>query len=316
MPAINAITRPLTPVLTTDGQGTSSSTAAATSAQPSSSIDQFESVSSTGESKPLAPAKRVKVFYRWTSEEEAQGLTKPGGLTLGNIRQYIDNDANFLGDGIYMAESAITAQMYGPSLVEVWVDESLIEDGHFEHFGGIGRDWWLGQIDQVIEAKGVNIATLDSNEYTEYDNVSALLGDCGVYYRPFTGSTLDRKELEIMVSHSEGAKGLVFQKELDNRSYEWSTDASGKLSAIEYTADGYPVGPLAKKYCTKANKASFKAYNGETSSEASHYEGLKPVGFDNDLKGLSKKNIIYRAWVLWKTIRAAIVNCCTGGAAE
>jgi hypothetical protein len=312
MSVINKTTRTPAPVLTTTGPETSSLPVAPVAAQSSASVDQLESVSVVKASAAPAPEKRVKVFYRWTSEEEATGLTTPGGLTLGNIRQYIDNDANFLGDGIYMAESPITAQMYGDSLVEIWVDESLVEDGKFAHFGGIGRDWWLGQIDEVVEAKGVDLGKLDSNEYTEYGDAAALLSECGVYYRPFTGAALDRKELEVLASYSEDNKGAVFQKELDNRSYQWSTDASGKLSAIEYSAAGYAVGPLAKKYCTKANQASFKAYTGETSGDASQYQGLKPVGFDNDLKALSKKNIIYKLWVLWKTIRAAIVGCFTG----
>jgi len=308
MPVINTNTRTLTPVLTT-GVTNSSSAAATPVAQPSSSVDRFEGASSIGTNGSSAPSKRVKVFYRWTSAQEATGLTQPGVLTLGNIRQYIDNDANFIGDGIYMAESPMTAQMYGDELVEVWVDESIIESGKFAHFGGIGRDWWLGQIDEVIEAKGVDISRLDANDYTEYGNAAALLSDCGIHYRPFTGSTLDREELEIMASDSEGNKGAIFQKELDNRSYEWSTDASGKLSAIEYTADGYAVGPLAKKFCTKANKAAFKTYNAQSTSEDSaKYEGLEPIGFDNDLKALSNKNFIYKLWVKWKAFRTSVVE--------
>ena len=294
-------------------ESSSSTTASTSTSANSTSPDIFESSSVGAGAQPSA--KKVQVFYRWTSQQEADGLTKTGGLTLGNIRQYIDNDANFIGDGIYMAESPMTAQMYGDSLVEVWVDQDLIKDGYFAKFGGIGRDWWLGQVDEAIEAGGVDIAKLDANDYTEYGNAQKLLSDVGIYYREFTGSTLSREELEVLANYSEGNKGARFQEALEQRTYLWSTDANGKLSAIEYNGDGYEVGPLAAKYCTAKNQREFKAYTGDggaASQTSATYAGLEPVGYDNDLKALSNKNIVYKAWVLWKAFRNGIVDWFTG----
>ena len=98
-----------------------------------------------------------------------------------------------------------------------------------------------------------------------------------------------------------------FQQVLDDRMYLWQRGPNGRLTATEFTDDGFEIGPLAQKYCTEANRKNFVSYpNTETNDElvSDDYRGLQPIGFKNDLKTLAKKSIVYRVWEGYKDAKA------------
>ena len=314
----NVLSNSTGPLVLGSGVSTELPASRAGAVSPQSSVDSFESLNSASAiGAPAAISKRespkkVAVFYRWGPKKDISALVRAGGLTPQNSKPFVENDINLKGDGIYLAETPLTAQMYGDTVAEVWVDQELIDDGHFERFGGIiGGDWWLGQIDDILEEKGINLSRLDDPQYTSRPEVQSVFSEIGVYYRPFEGGQMPRGEMEKLIKYSEPEKRDFFREILQNRTYLWSEASDGSLSAIEYTPGGFEVGPLESKYCTQANRRRFKPYPGESRGSASlssAYNDVQPYGFENDLKALSHKGFLHRAWEAYKDFKTMISN--------
>lgn len=255
--------------------------------------DQYSVSTVNSSCRKKATDRKVKVLYRFEPKKEIQPLLEAGGLAFNNVQEFIDNDANFLGDGIYLAESLVTAQRYGDSVVEVWVDEKLIEQGNLKKFGGLGRDWWLGQIEDSLEAAGFDLKKIAEGAYKSR-KVAAKLRNVGIYYKEFKGTQFLREEMELIISCSKEYKKEMFQKILDVRLYQWSVDSEGKLHGKEYTDTGLLIGDLNEQYCTFEFMKKVKSYKRaiENGLKSETNNGFKPSGFKNDIKALSKKNIL------------------------
>jgi hypothetical protein len=242
------------------------------------------------------PVRRLQIFYRYGAPEEIAKLTRDPALNLAEIKNFADRDLNFDGDGLYLAESPITSQLWGDGLCEVWVDQSYIRDGHFQKYGGVGRDWWVGKLDSLLAAKGFDPQKIPSCLTADAEQRRALFST-GIYFKPFTGVALGRHQLVQLCELSEReALRRFFRKQLDQRIYHWSRDPEGRLMAVEYTGLGDRVGELHPSYCTEQNLRRLRNFENLSFDQKRDFASRRApylVSFASDLEELANRNRIF-----------------------